>query len=189
MREQPGTDDTDAGNPPSDPVLTHKLLLLTGIMFVFGFALVPLYDVFCDITGLGGRTDGTAAAAVVEAPDLTREITLEFTGTVNQSAPWRFTPVQAKMKVHPGKLYTARYTAQNLTGIAMVGQAVPSVAPGLAAKHLRKTDCFCFEQQQFDAHEQRELEVRFIVDTALPAHIDTLTLSYTFFDQRNMAAN
>jgi cytochrome c oxidase assembly protein subunit 11 len=171
-----------------DRFLPAKLLVMVVAMFGFGYVLVPIYDVFCDITGLGGRTADQAAVQVTEAPDVDRTITLELTGSVNQYAPWRFRPVTTKIEVHPGKLYRADFIAENLTDRELTGQAVPSVAPGYAARYLRKTECFCFEQQRFAPGETLEMPVRFIIDPALPAHVDTLTLSYTFFDVTTMAA-
>lgn len=185
-RREPVT--TAAGDAPRDPWLVAKLGLMVIAMFGFGFALVPLYDVLCDVTGIGGRTN-TEAAVVVEAPDVNRVVTIEFTGTVNESAPWQFRPVNPKIEVHPGKLYTVQFVAENMTDRDLIGQAVPSVAPGHAARFLQKTECFCFEQQNFEARERREMPVRFIIDPELPAHLDTLTLSYTFFDTTRLAAS
>ncbi|MEM9384240.1 MAG: cytochrome c oxidase assembly protein [Pseudomonadota bacterium] len=175
-------------NASSARVLTAKLALMVVSMFAFGYLLVPIYSVFCDITGLGGKT-GDRAEQVVEAPDLNRVITLEFVASVNQSAPWRFKPVKAKIQVHPGKLYTADFIAENLTGVERIGQAVPSVSPGHAARYLRKTECFCFEQQEFQAGEELVMPVRFIIDPALPDYVDTLSLSYTFFDVTRVASS
>jgi cytochrome c oxidase assembly protein subunit 11 len=161
--------------------LVLRLVLLCAGMFGFGFLLVPAYDVFCDITGLGGRTN-EQPAEVTEAPDATREIDLEFVTTVNASAPWTFRPAATRMAVHPGGLYEATFVATNLTDREKIAQAVPSVAPPIAAKHLKKIDCFCFTTQAFEPKETRDLLVRFVVDRALPDYVDTITLSYTLFD-------
>ncbi len=171
----------------SDKKLTGQLLILTAGMFAFGFALVPLYDVFCEITGLGGKTNDTAASVVI-APDPSREITVEFVTTVNEYAPWSFKPVTRSMKVMPGKLYNAQFLATNLSELSLVAQAVPSVAPARAATHFKKTECFCFTSQFFEASEQKQMPVQFIVDRALPEHIDTITLSYTLFRNDTVAA-
>ena len=146
----------------------------------FGFALVPLYDVFCDITGLGGRTE-SEAAEVVERIDADREVRLEFVASLGRGAPWRFEPAVSSMRIHPGQIYTAYFRAENLRDEALTGQAVPSVAPGIAARHLRKIECFCFTQQDFAPREARDMPVVFLIEPELPEHIDTLTLSYTFF--------
>jgi cytochrome c oxidase assembly protein subunit 11 len=141
---------------------------------------VPLYDVFCEITGFGGKT-GTAAAVVVEAPDQDRTVRVEFLASVARGAPWQFDAEVSHMDVHPGQLYETHYRARNLTGAELVAQAVPSVAPGTAARYFNKTECFCFTSQEFQAHEERELKLAFMVAPELPAHVETVSLSYTYF--------
>lgn len=168
--------------------LTGRLLILAVAMFGFGFALVPLYDVFCAITGFGGRTN-TEAVAAVEAPDLTREIRVEFVTTVNSYAPFEFVADVDSMTVHPGKMYFATFTAKNMTDQHKVAQAVPSVAPVSAAEHFTKIECFCFTSQDFMANEERAMPLQFIVDPDLPDYVDTITLQYTFFDTARAAAN
>lgn len=167
--------------------LVIRLVALAAGMFAFGFLLVPLYEVFCDITGIGGKLDNTAAV-VTEAVDETRTVTVEFLAAVNSQAPWEFRPTVTSMEVHPGKLYDATYIATNLTDQSIVGQAVPSVSPGEAARHFKKTECFCFTEQVFKASESKEMPVQFIVDTELPAYVDRVTLSYTFFRSQRAAA-
>ncbi len=159
-----------------------RLGLVVLAMFGFGFALVPLYDVFCEITGLNGKTGVVEASALDGNVDESRLITVEFTASVNSALPWEFGPISYKMKVHPGKVYEASYVAKNLGSQARVGQAVPSVAPASASKYFDKTECFCFTRQRFEAGESRELPLRFVLDKALPAEIKTVTLSYTFFE-------
>ncbi|MDZ7645311.1 MAG: cytochrome c oxidase assembly protein [Woeseiaceae bacterium] len=168
--------------------LAIRLLGLAVGMFAFGFLLVPLYDVFCDITGLGGRTN-ESAAQVTEHRDASRQVDLEFVTTVNEYAPWEFSSAVEAMQINPGGLYEATFTARNLTGRKKTAQAVPSVAPPEAARHFKKLDCFCFTTQDFEANEERELPVRFIVDSDLPDYIDTITLSYTFFDTERMSGD
>ena len=168
--------------------LTGRLLILAIAMFGFGFALVPLYDVFCEITGFGGRTN-TEAVAVTEAPDLDREIRIEFMTTVNSYAQFEFAADADSMVVHPGKMYFATFTAKNLSGADKVAQAVPSVAPVAAAEHFVKIECFCFNNQEFLASEERAMPLQFIVDPDLPDYVDTITLGYTFFDTTAMASN
>ena len=167
--------------------LLTRLLGMAVIMFGFGFALVPLYDVFCEITGFGGRTN-SEAATVVEAPDLDREIRVEFVTTVNDYAPWDLKPDADSMIVHPGKLYFATFTAENLTDQQKIGQAVPSVAPISAAEHFKKLECFCFENQEFAAKESRAMPLQFIVDPDIPEYVDTITLQYTFFDTMRVSS-
>ena len=163
--------------------LIGKLLLTTVAMFAFGFALVPLYEVVCEITGFNGRSEGLQlVASVDEAPVADRTVRVEFLTSVNQGMPWNFAATQDSITVHPGKLYTVEFTAANESGRSMVGQARPSVAPWNAAKHLRKTECFCFNRQPMQAGETKVMPMRFMLDPELPAHVDTVTLSYTFFE-------
>jgi cytochrome c oxidase assembly protein subunit 11 len=181
------SDNSKGGNIGSG-ALAGRLLLFAAGMFAFGYALVPLYDVFCDITGFGGRTNETAAQ-VTEAADTSRSINLEFVTTVNEYAPWEFQPSVARMTVNPGGMYEATFIARNLAGREMTAQAVPSVAPQQAARYFKKLDCFCFTTQEFAANETRELPVRFIIDSDLPDYVDTITLSYTFFDTARLTHN
>jgi cytochrome c oxidase assembly protein subunit 11 len=161
-------------------VLSLKLLVLAVAMFGFGFALVPIYDVFCEITGFGGKTDAAATVAV-ESPVAGRSVRLEFLASTDRTAPFEFRPVRSSIEVEPGRLYDTTYFAHNLRDQPIVTRAVPSVAPGLAAQYLKKIECFCFTEQAFGPGEGREMAVTFMVDPALPAHIDTLTLSYALF--------
>jgi cytochrome c oxidase assembly protein subunit 11 len=160
-----------------------RLLLLVAGMFGFGFAMVPLYDVFCDLTGLNGKTGGRAAVASIE-PDMDRTVIVEFIASVNQSMPWDFKPHVTRMEVHPGQMYRTSFHARNRTDQVMVGQAIPSVAPGLAAPHFKKTECFCFTEQEFSAGEGRDMPLLFMVDPELPDDVGVVTLSYTFFDKQ-----
>jgi cytochrome c oxidase assembly protein subunit 11 len=166
--------------------LTLRLAALAAAMFGFGFLLVPLYDVFCQITGVGGRTEDVAAGAPT-AIDASRRVTVEFVATVNEYAPWEFRPAVTRLEVEPGRLYDVTFHARNLTGHRLTGQAIPSVAPGRGARYLRKTECFCFRSQEFAPEEARELTVQFYVDPALPGYLDRLTLSYTMFVQPDSA--
>lgn len=168
-------------------VLTGKLLLMAVAMFGFGFLLVPLYDVFCEITGLNGKTDASAQV-VAEAPDFERLVTVEFTGIVNQGGPWEFRPEVTRMQVHPGKLYATTFYARNLADDKIAGQAVPSVSPGQAAAYFRKTECFCFTRQDFEGGESKNMPLRFVLDPDLPQHVETVTLAYTMFATQTVAA-
>lgn len=162
--------------------LVSRLLVFTFGSFAFGFfVLPPMYEVFCEITGFGGRTNATGVQ-VAEAPDLSREVRIEFVATVNNYAPWKFEPTVDSMTVHPGKMYYATFDATNLSDEDRVGQAVPSVSPVSASEHFQKIECFCFDSQEFVANEQRALPLQFIVDPDLPEYVDTITLSYTYFE-------
>ncbi|MBT8137317.1 MAG: cytochrome c oxidase assembly protein [Gammaproteobacteria bacterium] len=162
-----------------------KLAVMVVAMFGFGYLLVPMYDVFCELTGLNGKTASAAAIATEAVSD--RQVTVEFIASTNQHAPWEFRPAVSKMTVQPGKFYDTTFFARNRTDRPLIGHAVPSVAPGQAARHFQKTECFCFTEQDFDAHEGRDMPLRFILDPDLPAHIETVTLSYTFFAQQRVA--
>lgn len=159
-----------------------KLVLIVLVMFGFGFALVPLYDVFCEITGLNGKLGNEAAGSLNFQVDLQREISLEFVTSVNGDTPIGFRAETAKMKIHPGRTYTVYFWAENLSGRKLVGQAIPSFAPGLAARYLKKTECFCFSSQTFDAHEKKKMPVRFVLDPSMPERYKDVTLAYTFFN-------
>jgi cytochrome c oxidase assembly protein subunit 11 len=162
--------------------LAGRLVILAVGMFGFGFLLWPLYDVFCDITGLNGRGSGLVEASAIETRvDSQRLVTVQFDANVNSELPWKFEPLQFAMKVHPGELSIATYSAKNASAELIVGQAVPSVAPGRAAPYFNKTECFCFTQQSLEAGEEREMPVHFIIDPELPEDVRTVTLSYTFF--------
>ena len=173
----------------STKALTMRLLALAVGMFAFGFALVPLYDVFCEVTGFGGRTNTEAAVEVATVVDESREIALEFVTTVNQYAPWEFDAELDGMTVHPGGLFEAWFVATNLTDRHKIAQAVPSVAPQQAAAHFKKLDCFCFSNQEFMPNEEKRMPVRFIIDSDLPDYVDTITLSYTLFDTARLTDN
>ena len=163
--------------------LVSKLGLVVVGMFGFGFALVPIYDVFCEITGLNGKTAGRATydAAIVEVQQ-ERLITVQFTANNNSGMSWQFHPMVNQVQVHPGELTSVKFYAHNPTGMAMVAQAVPSVVPFVAADYLHKTECFCFTQQTLAGGEAIEMPLLFYIDQAIPEDVSKLTLSYTLFD-------
>ncbi len=170
---------------------TNKwLFLLPLAMFGFGYLMVPLYNVFCDVTSLNGKTGGKVDGVQVSAVriDRKRVVRMEFVSSLNMNTPLTFRPDRSSIKVHPGQKYKVAYTAHNRKTRAMVGQAIPSVAPSEAAKYLKKIECFCFSRQAFKAGETREMPVVFFIDPDLPDYINTLTLSYTFFDVTDKVA-
>lgn len=164
----------------------RQTFLIIGVMSVFAFALVPLYNVLCDLTGLNGKTRNERQQAADISPDTSRTVTVEFLASVNESMPWDFRPTVSRMKVHPGEVRQTSFVARNRTEQSMVGQAIPSVAPGLAALHFKKTECFCFTEQRFEAGEEREMPLVFMVDKDLPEDISTVTLAYTFFNKQKL---
>jgi len=162
--------------------LTLKLLAIALGSFGFGFALVPLYNVICGVTGVGDQSTLLRRVKAIEHPDPNRTITIEFLGNVASAGGWEFGPVARTVDVHPGKLYSAEFFAHNLTGREMTAQAVPNIAPSKVAAFFHKTECFCFSPQHFNVNEQRNMPVRFIVDPAIPKYVDRITLAYTFYD-------
>ena len=163
--------------------LAVGILAIAGAMFGFGFALVPLYNVFCSVTGLNGKTSNQPAGELAQHVDAKRLVTVEFLSNPGTAGGWGFLPGITKLKVHPGQLYTTHYVAHNPTAGPVVVRAVPSVAPGLAAQYLHKTECFCFTSQAFAPGERRELPLRFMIDPAVPPEVGTLSLAYTLYVQ------
>ena len=183
---------------PSDPIgpkrranrkLVRSLLIMTAGSFLFGWALVPLYDVLCRAAGIGNAEAKAGKSAVQEAVDPNREVTIEFIAAPASVGSFDFRPAVASMRVHPGKLYDAEFFAKNLTNAAAVAQAVPSLSPTGTSKYFHKTECFCFSPQKFAAGEGRQLPVRFIVDPQLPIDVDKLTLAYTIYDATQSATH
>ena len=161
------------------------LLLLFGLaigMFGFAFALVPLYNVFCEITGINGKPAAQAALLEeIEGALGDRQLTVEFLAKSARGMPWEFRPTVKSMVVRPGELNNATFYVRNRADYPVTGQAVPSVSPGQAALYMKKMECFCFEQQQLAAGGDMEIGVAFVVGNDLPDTINELTLSYTMF--------
>jgi cytochrome c oxidase assembly protein subunit 11 len=169
--------------------LIRGLLIMTAGSFAFGWALIPLYDVFCKVAGVGNADAKAQSGKVQEAVDPNREVTIEFIADLASVGSFDFRPKIASLRVHPGKLYDTLFYARNLTQGASVAQAVPSISPSVAAKFFHKTQCFCFSPQHFAVGEQRDMPVRFIVDPQLPSYVDKITLAYTFYDTTEAAAS
>ncbi len=172
-----------AGNNVDNRKVVRNLLFVVIGMFGFGFALVPLYDVFCDITGLNGKTNSEAYVSTSTEVDISRTIRVEFLANIDTDLPWDFEPVEKTVVVHPGEATRITYIARNRTKHDIVGRAVPSIAPGQAAAYFKKTECFCFSEQTLKAGEEKEMPVVFIVDPAVDKDVHEITLSYTFFAQ------
>ena len=159
-----------------------KLALVAVAMFGFGYVLVPIYNVFCDITGLNGKTGVISETEAGKSGiDENRLVTVQFDTNVNSELPWEFVASERELAVHPGKATDVIFVVENKSDQPIVGQAIPSVAPGQASLYFNKTECFCFTQQVLAPRERKEMLVRFVVDPNLPKKISTLTLSYTFF--------
>jgi len=163
--------------------MTWKLLAMAAGSFAFGFALIPLYNVLCSVTGYGDQSKLRERAIALEHPQLDRTVTVEFLASVASAGSFEFRPVVRTVQVHPGQLFTAQFYAHNLSGRATTAQAVPNIAPSEVAAYFHKTECFCFAPQHFALDEGRAMPVRFIIDPRLPRHIDMITLAYTFYDE------
>ncbi|MFV1993034.1 MAG: cytochrome c oxidase assembly protein [Acidiferrobacterales bacterium] len=160
-----------------------RLLIVAVAMFGFGYALVPLYDLLCDVTGLNGKTQRADVNETKNQKIISdRLVKVEFTTMVNTNLPWKFKALQNKVSVHPGEFTTVKFLVRNMTNEIITGQAIPSVAPSKAAKHFKKIECFCFTQQVLQPGEEKEMAVQFVVDSKLAPEIDTITLAYTFFN-------
>jgi len=173
----PGADAKSQGRTAGLP----RLIGVAVAVFVLTFSLVPLYRLACEkVFGVRMEKGPTQAVGVGPATQ-SRTVTVEFDGAVNSKLPWSFHPEQTRMQVVPGELYDAQFFARNDGKRAIVGNAVPSVAPARASQYFIKTECFCFTSQELDAGESRDMPLRFMVDPDLPADVSTITLSYTFF--------
>jgi cytochrome c oxidase assembly protein subunit 11 len=165
-----------------------KLIVVAGVMFGFGYAMVPLYRQICEQLGINVLTqkDGTVVRPANTQVDTSRTVVVEL--DANSQGPWRFRPTQNSVSVHPGELATVLYEVVNTQGRTVQAQAIPSYAPQSATPYFKKVECFCFKQQTLGPHEARQMPVVFFVDPKLPKEVKTITLSYTFFEIGGTAA-
>lgn len=169
----------NAPRRPNNRKTLIKLALFSALMFGFGYALVPLYSVFCSVTGL--NRVGSNSAPLNTQVDLSRVVDVEFDSNVHDM-PWKFRPLQSHMLVHPGAVSQALFEVVNKKNQAVTGQAIPSYGPREAVLYFHKISCFCFSQQTVAAGQTKRMPVVFVVDPSLPKYIKTITLSYTFFE-------
>ena len=167
--------------------MVGKLTVIVCGMFVFGYALVPLYRAICEMTGINilALSDQQSGVTAPKMPmntqvDRSRSIAVEF--DANTSGPWHFKPSQRTIQVHPGELTTVMYEFQNTQNRTMSAQAIPSYAPSQAAPYFNKLECFCFNQYTLSPGEKKQWPVAFIIDPKLSRDVKTITLSYTFFE-------
>jgi cytochrome c oxidase assembly protein subunit 11 len=160
---------------------TLSLFFFTVVMFGFGYALVPLYDVFCKLTGINGKTQRVVEDENNKQYPSDRWVKVRFDANINGDLPWTLKSKKQNMRVRPGKFYDATYIVHNKYFKSVVGQAIPSVSPSVASLYFMKSECFCFVNQLLKAGETKEMLVRFEVDKDLPDGVDDITLSYTFF--------
>lgn len=166
-----------------------RITLVPICMFGFGYLMVPIYNVFCDITGLNGNTTIVKTKQQVSfTEDPSRKIKVQFVANLNSSLNWTFAPEDFELEVHPGQRVVTNFKAINHRPAVVVGQAIPSVMPSTASRHFHKVECFCFNRQEFAAKEERLMPVVFVVDPAIPEKVEVITLSYTFFDVTETAS-
>ena len=159
--------------------LSRKLTIVAIGMFGFAFALVPFYNQIC--AALGINSIEQAAEAVNTQVDTSRTVTIELDSNAH-NLPWRFKPLVAQVKVHPGELTMVEYEIVNVRDAAVTGQAVPSYGPQNAGEYFKKIECFCFTHQTLAPGETRRMPVVFVVDPKLPKDVNTIAVSYTFFE-------
>ncbi len=183
---KPDTNDvrqkTKAERDKANSKLAKKMIWVAAGSLLFAFALVPLYDVLCDITGLNGKTDNNAATLSKAKVDESRSVTVQFTSAVMPGLGWNFYPKQASITLHPGQIETVLFEAKNITSHIVTGQAIPSVTPGIASVYLKKIECFCFVNQSLKPGETKIMPLRFFIDPAIPKDVSEMTLSYSFFE-------
>ena len=158
--------------------LLGKLVVITVAMLGFGFAMVPMYRQICEALGI---TQTRTLAAANTQVDTSREVTVELLAS-SAGLPWRFEPLERAVKLHPGELRTVRYRVVNTLERPVVARAVMNTVPANAGKWIDKQECFCFTDQTLAPGESREMPVVFRVRAELPRELDTLSISYTFFE-------
>lgn len=160
-------------------IMLKKLLFVTVLMFVFGYALIPFYKKICEVTGIYKDKVVVSNTQV----DPARWVTIEFDANTGAKLPWKFEPQTTSLRVHPGEMKQVMYRVVNLTDRTIVGQAIPSYGPARASGYFKKLECFCFTQQTLKPFEERLMPVQFVIQNDLPKDVHTITLSYTFFEQ------
>lgn len=163
--------------------LVKRLLFIVLGMFVFAVGVLPpMYDAICDITGLNGKTSNEAADANDAVVDAERSITVQFLADTDPAMPWDFKPNVFSIKVHPGEIHKVDFHVRNPTTRLIVGQAIPSVAPAQATPYFKKTECFCFNNQELNGGAEMDMPLIFYVDPEIPKSVHTITLSYQLYD-------
>ena len=155
----------------------------TVVMFAFAIWIMPpLYNLFCEITGIGDKSADRYEQAAVPSIDTARTVRVQFVANNAATMPWTFESKTYEVRVHPGEATEIAYYAKNPTKKNMVAQAIPNISPTSANKYFHKTECFCFDQQPLEAGAEADMKLVFIVDRDLPKNINTITLSYNIFD-------
>nr|WP_136251160.1 cytochrome c oxidase assembly protein [Ningiella ruwaisensis] len=176
-----GQPKSSASEPKHGKTVAKLLFVVVG-MFGFGFALVPLYEVFCEITGINGKTNDEAAVYVPIDVDTSRTITVDFITRTNTGMPWEFEAQTKRVEVNPGEMAQVSFYVKNPASRDIIAQAIPSVTPGTAALYVNKTECFCFKHQPLKAGDEAVMPMTFYIDPQLPDNISFFTLQYTLYD-------
>ena len=180
------TDRTASPARRRDLLVAGSAGVFAAFMVGMAYAAVPLYDWFCRTTGFGGRTQVAIAAP---GTVLDRKITVRFDANVGPGLPWRFTPERNSIEARLGEVVTVEYRVVNESARETTGLATYNVTPLNLGGYFQKINCFCFTDQRLKPGEKRDMTVVFYVDPALAqdadgAAVDTITLSYSFFPQR-----
>jgi len=158
--------------------LMGKLVVIALGMLGFGFAMVPMYRQICEAIGITQtRTVGSGNTQV----DASRSVNVELLAS-SSGLPWQFESLQRSVRLHPGELVTVRYRVANTLNRPVAANAVMNTAPTRAMQYIDKQECFCFTEQKLAAGESREMPVVFRVKADAPADLETISLSYTFFE-------
>ena len=176
-----------ANNAKERRNIVVKLVIIASLMFGFGYALVPLYEAFCRVTGFGGKTDVIEESAAQAALAIDRDVEVSFTSHAHSSLPWDFKPLTKLTTIKVGEVHEAKFYVKNNSREAITGMATFNVTPPRAGFHFKKTECFCFTKQVMQPGEEQEMVVRYMLDSELPDDVHELTLSYTFFDNAKHA--
>ncbi|SEQ99322.1 cytochrome c oxidase assembly protein subunit 11 [Nitrosomonas sp. Nm51] len=160
--------------------MMKKLLIFTVVMFVFGYAMVPFYEKFCEVAGINNLLQPDTLTQELET-DTGRWVTIELDANI-RGLPWDFKPLQRSVRIHPGEPVEVMYEIVNNSDREITGQAIPSYSPRFLDKHLRKFECFCFSRQVLKPKEVKQMPVQFVIEPTLPKEFHTITISYTFFE-------
>ena len=160
--------------------MLKKLFIFSIVMFAFGYALVPFYEKFCEVTGINNLLQPDVLAQEIQV-DTSRWVTVELDANT-RGLPWQFKPLQSSVRIHPGEPVDVMYEITNNSDRVINGQAIPSYSPRSLERYLRKFECFCFTKQVLQPNEVRQMPVQFVIEPGLPADINTVTISYTFFE-------
>lgn len=161
--------------------MLKKLLVVAMVMFAFGYAMIPFYKKICEVTGLNNLLQPDTLVEETQQVDTSRLLTVELDANT-RGLPWQFKPLQSTVQMHPGELVEVMYEIKNTSDREVTGQAIPSYAPLLVSQYIKKLECFCFTKQVLKPYEVRQMPVQFLIESEFPEDINTLSISYTFFE-------